>query len=124
VKIVIADEQNVCRQTAAALLRADGYDVVEAADGAQALELTRSVLPDLLVLERTVPGMDGFGVIEALSEDPRTAAIPVVLLSDQPTEEEVLRGLSLGVKDYIAKPFNPRDLSDRVRLVLWRTPLA
>jgi two-component system phosphate regulon response regulator PhoB len=119
-RILIADEASVSRRTAAAQLRADGYEVIETADGTQALELARSHAPDLIVVERTVPGIDGFGVIEALNADPRTKTLPIVLLSEQPTEEEVLRGLRLGVRDYIAKPFSPRDLSSRVRMVLWR----
>jgi DNA-binding response OmpR family regulator len=119
-KILVADDSPTCRHTVAAQLRADGYEVLEAADGEEALKLARSGSIDLLVLERAMPKLDGFGVISALAEDPQARTLPVVMVSEQPTEDDVLRGLNLGVRDFIAKPFSLRELSERVRRVMLR----
>lgn len=119
-RILIADEAPVVRQAAVAQLRDEGYDVADAADGERAIELARSLQPDLVVIDRAIPVRDAFEVVTALAEDPRTQSVRIMMTSENPTEADVLRGMSLGVKDYIAKPFTPRDLSTRVHRVLWR----
>jgi DNA-binding response OmpR family regulator len=119
-KILVAEDSATVRRLVAARLVSDGYEVVEATDGEQALKLARSEHPDLLVLDKVMPKFDGFEVIRALREDPQTSAVPIVMLTERTGEEDVLDGLHLGVEEYMPKPFSPHELSARVRRVLAR----
>jgi DNA-binding response OmpR family regulator len=119
-KIVVAEDSSTVRRLVAARLTADGYQVVEAEDGEQAVALTRAETPDLLVLDKVMPKLDGFEVIRLLRSDPLTAAVPIVMLTERTNEEDVLGGLQLGVDEYMPKPFSPHELSARVRRVLAR----
>ena len=119
-KILVAEDSSTVRRLVAARLIADGFEVVEAEDGLAALELARRVAPDLVVLDKVMPKLDGFEVVRALREDPATRALPIVMLTERSNEEDVLGGLDLGVEEYMSKPFSPRELSLRVRRVLAR----
>jgi DNA-binding response OmpR family regulator len=119
-KIVIAEDSSTVRRVVAARLAADGYQVLEAEDGEQAVALTRGEQPDLLVLDKVMPKLDGFEVIRLLREDPRTQSVPIVMLTERTSEEDVLGGLQLGVEEYMPKPFSPHELSARVRRILAR----
>jgi len=120
VKILVAEDSSTVRRLVAARLVADGCEVTEAADGEEALALARSGHPDLLVLDKVMPKLDGFEVVRALREDPQTRAIPIVMLTDRTNEDDVLGGLQLGVEEYMPKPFSPHELSARVRRALGR----
>ena len=120
-KILVADDSMTVRRLVAARLIADGYEVVEAEDGEAALRLARSERPALLVLDKVMPKLDGFEVVRALREDPETAALPIVMLTERTSEEDVLDGLGLGVEEYMPKPFSPRELSLRVKRTLDRS---
>ena len=119
-KILIAEDSPTVRRVVAGRLAADGYQVIEAVDGEDALLLARGEQPDLLVLDKVMPKHDGFEVVRALREDPQTRAIPVMMLTERASEPDVLSGLGLGVDEYMAKPFSPRELSARVQRVLAR----
>ena len=119
-KILIAEDSGTIRRLVAMRLAADGYEVLEAADGEQALALARSGHPDLLVLDKTMPKFDGFEVIRALREDPATAALPILMLTERTGEQDVLGGLRLGVAEYMPKPFTAEELSTRIRRLLAR----
>lgn len=119
-KILIADDSATMRELLAARLEADGYEVVQAADGEQALSLVRSGRPDLLILDNTMPKLDGFGVVRALREDPATSAVPIVMLTGHASEDDRADSIRLGVDEYIPKPFSPREVSARVRRTLQR----
>ena len=119
-KILIAEDSSTVRRLVAGRLAADGYQVIEAADGEEALKLARSERPDLIVLDKVMPKYDGFEVVRALREDPQTQVIPIVMLTERTSEDDVLSGLSLGVEEYMPKPFSPRELSARVQRVLMR----
>lgn len=119
-KILIAEDSSTVRRLVTARLRADGYDVLEAADGEDAVELARSGQPDLIVLDKVMPKLDGFEVLRILRDDPRTATVPVVMLTERTSEEDVLGGFRLGVADYMPKPFSPHELSARIRRVIQR----
>jgi DNA-binding response OmpR family regulator len=121
VKVVVAEDSSTIRRLVAARLKADGYEVLEAADGEEALKLVREAKPDLLVLDKVMPKLDGFEVIRALREDPQTSDVPIVMLTERTNEDDVLSGLSLGVEDYMPKPFSPHELSARVRRALRRS---
>jgi two-component system phosphate regulon response regulator PhoB len=117
-KVVVADDSTTVRRLVAARLAADGYEVLEAEDGQQALDLTLSERPDLVVLDKVMPKLDGFEVVRALREREETRSIRIVMLTEQTGEDSVLDGLDLGVDEYIPKPFSPRELSVRVRRAL------
>jgi DNA-binding response OmpR family regulator len=119
-KILIAEDSATIRRLVAARLAADGYDVVEAGDGEEALNLARSSGPDLVILDKVMPKLDGFEVVRALRGDPETNALPIVMLTGSTDEDDVLGGLGLGVDEYMPKPFSPRELSARVRRALSR----
>jgi two-component system alkaline phosphatase synthesis response regulator PhoP len=119
-KILIAEDSSTVRRLVAARLAADGYEVLEAADGDEALALARSARPDLIILDKVMPKLDGFEVVRALREDPQTRTVPIVMLTERTSEEDVLGGLRLGVEEYIPKPFSPHELSARVKRTLGR----
>jgi two-component system, OmpR family, alkaline phosphatase synthesis response regulator PhoP len=120
-KILIADDSATMRKMLAARLQADGYEVMEAADGEQALTIARTGQPDLLILDNMMPKLDGPGVVRALKDDPATRAVPIVMLTGRTGEDDREDCLRLGVDDYLPKPVSPRDLSARVRRTLERT---
>ena len=99
-------------------LEHDGFQVVEAYNGTQALEQLRTNLPDLVLLDVMMPDIDGFEVLRMIRE---TNNIPVIMLTAKGDEEDRIKGLELGADDYITKPFSPRELVSRVRAVLRRT---
>ena len=109
-KVLIAEDSPTIRRLVATRLAADGYEVLEAADGAEAVEMALRERPDLLVLDKVMPKLDGFEVVRAVREDPRTRSAPIVMLTERTNEEDVLGGLDLGVEEYIPKPFNPHEL--------------
>jgi len=119
-KILIADDSPTIRRLVVARLEADGYEVVEAEDGQEAVALARSEHPDAYVLDKIMPKLDGFEVVQALREDPQLGAGPIVMLTDRSSEEDVLRGLELGVEEYMPKPFSPHELTARLRRALAR----
>jgi DNA-binding response OmpR family regulator len=119
-KVLIAEDSSTIRRLVAARLAADGYEVIEAADGDEAVTLALHDLPDLLVLDKVMPKLDGFEVVRVLREDPQMRTVPIVMLTERTSEEDVLGGLHLGVDEYIPKPFSPHELSARVRRLLMR----
>ena len=119
-KILIAEDSSTVRRLVAGRLTADGHQVIEAADGAEAVALARQELPDLLVLDKVMPKYDGFEVVRELNDDEWTRVIPIVMLTERADEADVLDGLDLGVEEYMPKPFSPRELSARVQRVLAR----
>jgi DNA-binding response OmpR family regulator len=123
-KILVAEDSSTVRRLVATRLGADGFDVIEAEDGEQAVELATAELPALIVLDKVMPKLDGFEVIRLLRERVETRSIPIVMLTEQAGEEDVLDGLDLGVDEYMPKPFSPRELSLRVKRVLARRASA
>ena len=119
-KILIAEDSATIRRLVAARLAADGYDVVEAADGEEAVTLARTYHPDLLILDKVMPKLDGFEVVRVLREREETRTLPIVMLTERSGEDDVLDGLGIGVDEYMPKPFSPRELSLRVRRALER----
>ncbi len=104
-------------------LELEGYRVIEAYNGLQALDKVRTNLPALVILDAMMPELDGFETLEILRE---TSSIPVIMLTVRADEEDKVRGLELGADDYVTKPFSTRELVSRVKAVLRRTqsPMA
>ncbi|MBW1671136.1 MAG: response regulator [Deltaproteobacteria bacterium] len=98
----------------------EGYQVLCAESGEQALRLVRSENPDLIVLDLMLPGIDGLEVTRRLKNDPNTKNISIVMLTAKGEKADIVTGLELGADDYITKPFSPRILVARVRAVLRR----
>ena len=109
--LVVDDEEGIrvlCRVN----LELGGYEVLEAADGVEALEVARSQRPDLIFLDVMMPRMDGWEVLQHLKEDSSTASIPVVLLTARTSEEDQMKGWGEGILEYLSKPFNPQLLTE------------
>ncbi len=99
-------------------LEHDGYEVIEATSGPEALEVMRDRLPELILLDVMMPDLDGFETLQPIRE---ISTVPVIMLTAKGEEEDRVRGLELGADDYITKPFSPREMVSRVRAVIRRT---
>lgn len=116
-KILVVDDEPQIRKFLRVSLNAYGYDVVEAENGAEAVRLTASVKPDLLVLDLGLPELDGQQVILKVRE---WSAVPIIVLSVRSEEQEKTKALDNGADDYVVKPFGVEELIARVRSVLRR----
>lgn len=101
-------------------LELEGFQVLEAQNGLEALEAIRTHLPDVVVLDVMMPQLDGFETLRMLRE---FSSIPVIMLTAKGEEDDKVRGLELGADDYVTKPFGPRELSSRIRAVLRRAEM-
>ena len=117
--LVADDEQDILRLVRFGLER-DGYRVLVAADGADALQTAQAQAPSLCVLDVMMPKLSGLEVLARLREDPRTENVRVILLTARGRDADVDRGFELGADDYVTKPFSPQELRRRVRAVLGR----
>ncbi|HYO66322.1 MAG TPA: ATP-binding protein, partial [Archangium sp.] len=110
---LLADDNADMREYVRRLLKGP-YTVEAVENGTRALEAARARPPDLVLSDVMMPGLDGFGLVRELKEDPRTAAVPVILLSARAGEEATVEGLESGADDYLVKPFSARELVTRV----------
>ncbi len=118
-RILIVEDDESIREVLAMTLVAEGYESpLSAADGNEALVLARRHLPDLILLDLMLPGVDGFTVCETLKADRELRRIPVIMLTARGSEADIVRGLDLGAGDYITKPFNRQVLLARIRTQL------
>jgi two-component system, OmpR family, phosphate regulon response regulator PhoB len=117
--LVVEDEPDIGALLAFHLER-EGYQVVRARNGLDALQQVRTRPPDLVLLDLMLPGIDGLEVCRRLRQDPASAALPVVMLTAKGEEVDRVLGLELGADDYIVKPFSPKEVVARVRAVLRR----
>jgi len=117
--LVVDDEEDILELVRYHLER-DGYRVRCEVSGENALKTARSKLPDLIVLDLMLPGLDGLEVCRLLKKDPKTEHIPIMMLTAKGEESDIVAGLELGADDYITKPFSPKVLVARVRAVLRR----
>lgn len=115
-RILLAEDDRFLRRAAEATLRQQGFAVTVAADGEEALRLARDAPPDLVLLDLIMPKVHGFEVLRALREDPRTAAVPVIVLSNLGQEADVQRALEAGASAYLVKAnLSLQELSRKVR---------
>ena len=119
-RVLVIDDEAPIRLLCRVNLEAEGIDVLEAADGPSGLEKAREELPDVILLDVMMPGLDGWHVAEELLDDERTSSIPIVFLTARAELRDRARGLDLGGVDYVTKPFNPVDLAPLVRDLLER----
>src|SRR6266511_4037191 len=116
-KILVVDDDRKTVDLLRLYLEKDGYQVLVAYDGRQALDLSRQKRPNLIVLDLMLPTVDGLDVCRILRAESR---VPIIMLTARTTEDDKLLGLDLGADDYITKPFSPREVVARVRVVLRR----
>ena len=115
--LVVDDEQRMVRFIRLNLEH-DGFRVIEAYNGMQAIQSIRDSLPDLVLLDVMLPDLDGFEVLTLVRE---ISTLPVIMLTAKGEEDDRVKGLELGADDYITKPFSPRELVSRVKAVIRRT---
>jgi DNA-binding response OmpR family regulator len=117
-RIIVADDDLDLCELLEMKLRQSDYDVFTVLDGLQALEMIRSVQPDLVILDIMMPLMTGMEVLSQMKLEPAIANIPVILMTANRQEKDVIIGFALGVVDYIVKPFNLKDLIVQVGNVI------
>jgi two-component system phosphate regulon response regulator PhoB len=101
-------------------LKAAGFEVLTAGDGAEALRVAREAIPDVIVLDVMLPEMDGLEVCKTLRKEPTMAGVRIIMLTSKAAEIDRVLGLELGANDYVTKPFSPRELVLRIRNLLNR----
>jgi two-component system, OmpR family, alkaline phosphatase synthesis response regulator PhoP len=131
--ILVVDDNRSLVRIMEGILQRQGYEIVTAYDGMEAVEKAEAIRPDLIVLDIVMPKLDGYEVCRTLQNDPKTAAIPVLMLSvkgqldepdldDQAIEarlQEQIEGFEAGAADFITKPIKAKELEDRVQMLLW-----
>ena len=120
--ILIADDEARIRRLVADFLRRDGHTILEAGDGAEALEIAESRRAELslVILDVMMPKMDGFAVLSAIRAGDSGKPLPVMMLTARAEDTDELHGLEAGADDYVAKPFSPLVLAARVKALLKR----
>jgi DNA-binding response OmpR family regulator len=118
-KVLVVDDDVKTVELVKLYLNRDGYRVLTAFNGNDALQMARESHPDLIVLDLMLPGMNGLDVCRTLRGE---SEVPIIMLTALTTDDDRLKGLNLGADDYVTKPFSPRELAARVRAVLRRIP--
>jgi DNA-binding response OmpR family regulator len=118
-RVLVVDDDVKTVELVKLYLNRDGYRVLTAYEGLEALRLARESHPDLIVLDLMLPGMDGMEICHTLRAE---SDVPIIMLTAMSTDDDKLKGLGLGADDYVTKPFSPKELAARVRTVLRRMP--
>ena len=121
-RILIVDDDDLLRELLQYRLSADGHDVLALEDGSQVLSTVEEQNLDLIVLDAMMPVMDGFEILRRLKTGSSPVATPVIMLTALKRESDIVGALELGAADYLAKPFIPDELSQRIRRVLAASP--
>lgn len=119
--ILIVDDETRMRRFMQMNLELEGYRIIEAGNGLEAIERVRDDLPDLVLLDVMMPELDGFEALDIIRE---TSTVPVIMLTVRDDEDDKVKGLALGADDYVTKPFSPRELSSRIQAVLRRVDMT
>lgn len=120
-KILVVDDEKDIADSLGISLESEGYNVVKANTGHEAIDKARLEIPDLILLDIMLPDMNGYEICNRLRKDPLTKLIPIIMLTGRGGLNDKIEGLDLGADDYITKPFNIRELKARVRTVLRRS---
>jgi DNA-binding response OmpR family regulator len=119
-KILVVDDEKDIVELVRFNLERDGFKVIPSYNGEDALRLVKSQLPDLIILDLMLPGMDGLEVCRILKRDSSAFSIPIIMLTAKGEETDIIVGLELGADDYITKPFGIKEMIARVKTVLRR----
>ncbi len=119
-KIFVVDDEEDILDLVEYVLKKDGFDVHRFSSGEEILQKLRQNVPDLILLDLMLPGVDGLDVCRILKKDPNLSSVPVIMLTAKGEEADIISGLELGADDYIPKPFSPKVLVARVKAVLRR----
>ena len=119
--VLVVDDETDILELVAFNLERQQFHVLTADNGISAVQIAKEKLPDIIVLDLMLPGMDGFSVFKELRADPRTSGIPVLMLTAKGEVNDRISGLELGADDYVTKPFSPKELMLRVKALLKRT---
>jgi DNA-binding response OmpR family regulator len=120
-RVLVADDDRDIRDLVVFKLTQAGHEVFAAGDGQEALDLLRAEAPDIAVLDVMMPALSGLDICRIARSEPSTATLPVILLTAKVQEADVETGFAVGADDYVAKPFSPRELVNRVQAVLARS---
>src|SRR5512132_1586116 len=112
--VLVADDSEVVRAVLRLELEGQGHNVVTVGDGRAALDACRAYRPDVILLDVNMPGLDGYGGLEALQADEELRFVPVVFLTSRDSTENAVAALQAGAQDYLRKPFEPVELAARV----------
>ncbi|TKZ21143.1 phosphate regulon transcriptional regulatory protein PhoB [Shimia litoralis] len=118
--VLVVEDEPAQREVLSYNLQSEGFEVVSAADGDEALLLVQEVMPDIIVLDWMLPGISGIEICRRLKTKPQTSGIPVIMLSARSEEVDRVRGLETGADDYVVKPYSVLELMARVRNQLRR----
>lgn len=119
--VLIVDDEQDLRRLLGYFLKKEGYEVLEAATGEEALNLAREDPPDLIILDLMLPGIDGIEVCRLLKRNESTVSIPIIMLTAKGAEADIVKGLETGADDYVPKPFSTAVLVARVKSLLRRS---
>lgn len=117
-KILLIEDDEMMRENTAEILELAQFNVTTAADGKIGSKLAKEIIPDLIVSDIMMPGLDGYGVLHILSKDPKTANIPFIFLTAKAEKSEWRKGMELGADDYITKPFDDTELLNAIEIRL------
>jgi CheY-like chemotaxis protein len=118
--VLVIDDDLTTSTMVASMLRDNGIRCSVARDGKEGIQMARELLPNAVLLDINMPGLNGFEVLTTIRKDPATSAIVAMMLTSRQQEMDVIRGFALGADDYLAKPFNPLELVARVERLLSR----
>jgi two-component system alkaline phosphatase synthesis response regulator PhoP/two-component system response regulator VicR len=116
-KILAVDDEKHIVRLVQINLQKEGYDVITASTGREALEKVAADKPELIIMDVMMPELDGFGALKILKEDPATASIPVIMLTAKAQDADVFQGWKSGADLYLTKPFNPQELITFVKRI-------
>jgi DNA-binding response OmpR family regulator len=122
-RVLVIDDEKDLIELVRYNLEKEGFGVISALNGESGLAAALHELPDIIIIDLMLPGIDGLEVCRFLRSDNRTSRIPIVMLTAKSAESDRVLGLELGADDYLTKPFSPRELTARIKAVLRRTTL-
>jgi CRP-like cAMP-binding protein/CheY-like chemotaxis protein len=120
-KILVVDDNTDVRENIAEILELANYNVFTAVDGKDGVQQAKDIIPDVILCDIMMPNLDGYGVLQILSHDPKTARIPFIYLSAKTEQGDIRKGMNLGADDYITKPFEETDLLQTIEARISRS---
>ncbi len=108
--ILVVDDHEEIREALAEILEEEGHEVLQAVDGLDALKVVAARLPDVILLDIAMPGMDGLETLQRLKDQPESSNLPVIMVTAQGDRQNMVRAVQLGVRDYVTKPWEPGEV--------------